>query len=227
MTGLLTTGAGISTTTLLSGNGTLATPALQIGQSTQGIYSDGNNVRFAVNGVLKMTMDTTNVINSIGITSSGALTGPAGSATGPTLRISGSLTTGIFSPSVNALGITTNGTARLVIDTTNITASLPFRFGSSMSLGSVQYGTATLSFSGASQYNQVATGITFIPSFSSIPFVVVSHAGYTGTNSRTAVIVSVSTATNGGATVAGMYIFTAGGFTENITVNWMAYSPNI
>lgn len=227
MSGLLTTNAGISTTNLSSGDGTLATPAIQVGQSTQGLYSNGTNVRVAVAGVLKMTFDTTNVINSIGITSSGALTGPAGTATGPTLRISGSLTTGIFSPSANALGITTNGVSRFVVDTTNVTTSLPLRLGTGSSLGSVRYGTATLAFSAASQYDQVAVSITFTPAFTSAPFVLVSHAGYTGVNARTAVTVSVSAATTGGATIAGMYLFTAAGFTENITVNWYAFSPNI
>ena len=77
---------------------------------------------------------------------------PLGSAAAPTFAFSGDPNTGIYSPSPNELGISTNGASRIVVSTTAVSSTLPLAINGASS-------TATLSLPAGSNINAAGVNL--------------------------------------------------------------------
>lgn len=95
------------------GNGSAALPSLTFGSDPNtGMYRRGaDQLGFSTNGVERLYMDNAN--NLIGPIVSVQFA--AGSAAAPTYSFTGSLNTGVYRPSPNSIGLSTNGVAALTI----------------------------------------------------------------------------------------------------------------
>lgn len=95
------------------GNGSAALPSLTFGSDPNtGMYRRGaDQLGFSTNGVERLYLDTGN--NLIGPIVSVQFA--AGSAGAPTYSFTGSLNTGVYRPSPNSIGLSTNGVAALTI----------------------------------------------------------------------------------------------------------------
>lgn len=111
------------TVPVLLTDGTASAPSLGFQNSTgAGLFRGGTNIiGFTTAGSQKMTLDTA----ALTMTGSTQFIGINGSATAPSIRLTGDSQTGLFRSGTNVLGITTNGTERLSIGTANILSTLP------------------------------------------------------------------------------------------------------
>jgi hypothetical protein len=82
--------------------------------------------------------DASGNFNAGTITLSGALQVPAGTAAAPTIRFTGSTTTGLSAPTANTLSLDANGAERMSISATAITATPKFIFQNPISYQAIQ-----------------------------------------------------------------------------------------
>ena len=129
-TGAITAPTLHSTTATLNGDGAVGAPAYSFSKDTNtGIYRIGNDqVGISTNGALMLKVDTG------GVTSSGAITAPTLHSTTATLNGDGAVgapaysfskdtNTGIYRIGDDQVGIGTNGTLMLKVDTGGVTSS--------------------------------------------------------------------------------------------------------
>lgn len=119
----LTVGSSSITNTLqiLSAVGTATNPTYSFtGDTNTGIYSSSSDtIAFSCGGTLRAS------ITSIGLSMFVSLYEGLGSAAAPTYSFSGDTNTGIYSAGADSVNITTGGTLRATVDTTNLTTTLP------------------------------------------------------------------------------------------------------
>ena len=96
---------------------------------------------------------SSNVLKA-GDTMTGVLAVTAGTAALPGIATSGYLGTGIYSPSPNQLGISTNGASRIVVSTTAVSSTLPVAINGATS-------TATLSLPAGSNINAAGVNLYY------------------------------------------------------------------
>jgi hypothetical protein len=113
-------------------NGSIATPTLAfVSAPSTGLSRDsiGGDILFNVGGLQCFSVGTTYINSS----TPHVFKGLGASATDPAITFGSSYTTGLYTPAINQLAITTNGVQRLLFDNTTITAQQPI----TVPLGSV------------------------------------------------------------------------------------------
>lgn len=100
--------------------GTVTNPGFSFGTDTDtGIYQDApGEVKAAVNGVNKLTIDASNVSSAVPVLAAG------GSAGAPEYSFTGDTNTGMYRVTADSLGFATGGTNRVTIDTATFASSL-------------------------------------------------------------------------------------------------------
>ena len=101
--------------------GTNTAPGLFVdGDTNTGLYSPGaDQLSITTGGTARVTVSGT------ALTSALPVDVPLGTNSAPGLTFTGDLNTGVYSPGADQLAITTGGTARLTVNTTSITSTLP------------------------------------------------------------------------------------------------------
>jgi len=110
-----------STLAILNQSGTVTLPAYSFSNSTNtGMYSSAaNTVNLSTAGVLRVTLDATNLTTTLPVV------GPVGTAALPTYVFTGRTNTGMYSSAVSTLNLSTAGVLRVTLDATNLTTTLP------------------------------------------------------------------------------------------------------
>jgi len=107
------------------GTDTLSTPSLTVtNTATASVFAAGSNITIAGNDVLDTTdigvsvqaYDADTTKNDVSNTFTAAQIFPAGSASLPSITTTGDLNTGIFFPAADTIGVATNGSEGLRID---------------------------------------------------------------------------------------------------------------
>jgi hypothetical protein len=141
-----------STVPYIAPAGSVTATSYNFGTAGTGLYGSATQNLFAVSGVLRLTIDASNITSTL------ALLGPGGTAALPTYSFSGDPNTGIYNVGADSLGISTGGTVRLTIDTAATTSTLPYV----APLGAV--GTPSYTFTGdlnTGMYSSAAETINF------------------------------------------------------------------
>lgn len=79
-----------------------------------------NQLALNTGGTSRVTLDSTSVTSTL------PFYAPAGTAAAPSLTFSGDSNTGLHNIGADQIGIDTNGTLRMSVDTTSVTSTLPF-----------------------------------------------------------------------------------------------------
>ena len=116
---------------------------------------------------------------------------------------------------INCVDLTASDTINCAILTTP-----DLQVGNGNPLHQILFGTGTVTFTNASQYNQATAQITFSHPFSSTP--VVSLVNASGSSANSSVIFSASGISTTGFTVNAMYLYVSSGYTQTLTFNWSA-----
>lgn len=141
--------------------GTISTPSYSFTTDTDtGMYLSGANiVGLVAGGASRLLVSSTSIRSTLPII---AVTG---TASAPSYCFSGDTDTGMYSdPSTDVVGLTTNGTSRLLINTASITTTLPFLASAgSVSAPSYSFSSSTGSgmyYTGTANTIALATGGT-------------------------------------------------------------------
>lgn len=179
-------GAKTFSAQVTTADGTANAPSVAIGTgiTNKGIYSSGvDSVGLSTGGTVRLNLTTTELRSTVNIVAAGA-TSNLGSATDSWARLFVGLganttpsvtlntSTGFYSAGANTINFTTNGTARMSLDTTSLTCNLPFYaadgttsapgygFGSHSNYGLYLNGTTlTLTTAGTDRYYFDGTAI--------------------------------------------------------------------
>lgn len=115
----MTTSGITSTLPIIVPSGTASTTSLNFGTAGTGIYGSGTTVLHSVANALILTVAGTAVTSTVPYLAN------AGAVGTPAFSFSGDPNTGIYNPSADNLGFSTNGTLQFNIATTTITSTLP------------------------------------------------------------------------------------------------------
>ncbi len=140
-------------------NATAGAPTYSFsGTTTTGMYLSGTNtLGFSTSSTLRLSIDTSTVTSTL------RYIAPAGSGGSPSFSFTGSLTTGLFTPSANQLGFSVNGSGGVVMDGTAILSGWPFRADGTVSSPAYSFQSATnagLYYTGTANTIGLATGGT-------------------------------------------------------------------
>ena len=124
-TGLAVTGSVSASTTVLSGAGTVGTPAYQLGgDTTSGIYRPAaNQVAVACSGAQVANITSTGLAVTGSVSASTTVLSGAGSVGTPAIQMGGDTTSGLYRSAANEVAVSCSGTQRLKVSATgtNIT----------------------------------------------------------------------------------------------------------
>jgi hypothetical protein len=103
-----------------SSNGTNLLPSYSwVNDSTTGMYLNAvGDLRLSVSGADKLLLQSTKLTSTV------AFNNISGTAAAPAYTFTSNPNTGLYNPSSNVIGLSTNGTQRVTIDTSNLSSTL-------------------------------------------------------------------------------------------------------
>lgn len=118
----LSTTAVTSTLPIVIPLGAAATPSIYpTGDVNTGIYSSGaNSLDFSTDGVLRLTLGTTVLTSTL------PYAGANGSAASPAYGFTSDAGNGMYLSAADTVGLSTGGTERVTLSTTNVISTLPY-----------------------------------------------------------------------------------------------------
>ena len=207
--------------------GSLSGVTYGLNSANTGMYApSANQVGLSANGTQTLVQTSTQTNFPV-----------AGSVGTPSVYFSTDTTTGLYRPSANQISVGVSGALLMNISGSGVlmnnglqvqngnlsTSGLQVGLTVGSLFNQIQRGTGSISFSGATQYTQANTTVTFPTAFTgSTPQVIVTVNNNSGGN-ESAVLLQCRTSTLSTVVVNGIYLFTSS-FTGSVGFNYIAFN---